>query len=78
MLSITNSGDTIPEEMIEKLFEPFVRANDRGKGLGLGLFIVSQIATAHGGNMAVTSAAGETTFALSIPVTQGTIPVTQG
>jgi signal transduction histidine kinase len=39
------------------LFEPFTRseAGQRGEGLGLGLYIASQIATAHNGSLSVAS-----------------------
>jgi signal transduction histidine kinase len=39
------------------LFEPFTRseAGQRGEGLGLGLYIASQIATAHKGTLSVSS-----------------------
>lgn len=43
--------------MIPLLFEPFSRseAGQRCEGLGLGLYIASQIATAHNGSLSVTS-----------------------
>jgi len=70
MLSIVNGGRPIPPEAREKLFQPFVRgvAGDNRNGLGLGLFIVSEIAKAHGGTMAVSSSDDETCFTFTMPL----------
>ena len=63
VLSIANSGTPIPREAIERLFQPFYRASqDPGQGLGLGLYIASEIARAHGGRIDVTSSPQETRF----------------
>lgn len=63
-LSIVNSGPAITQATIDQLFKPFWRASARAstEGLGLGLFIVSEIARSHGGEMAVRSNDGETRF----------------
>jgi hypothetical protein len=68
-LEITNKGTKIPQEVREKLFEPFYRmeGNEPKKGLGLGLYIASQIALAHGGNINVTSSDEETVFSFVMP-----------
>lgn len=69
-LSIENKGNKISAEAMEKLFQPFSRGNvsTNQKGLGLGLFIASEIAGAHGGNIDVVSNENETTFTLKIPL----------
>jgi signal transduction histidine kinase len=69
-LAVTNQGDPIPEEIRPSLFLPFSRGGERSslQGLGLGLYIASQIALAHGGRIDVES--GETrgtTFVLTMP-----------
>lgn len=68
---VANHGQPIPESAIPKLFEPFVRGEVRDirKGLGLGLHIASQIATAHESLLSVTSDTTETrfTFVMSLP-----------
>jgi phosphoserine phosphatase RsbU/P len=66
-LSVTNAGLPIPAAAHEKLFQPFVRGVNAGKGLGLGLFIVNEIAKAHGGRMSVRSEDDTTRFILEIP-----------
>ncbi|MGB3338100.1 MAG: GAF domain-containing sensor histidine kinase [Devosia sp.] len=70
VLSVANGGDPIQPEQQAALFEPFARPNgSAGKqGLGLGLYIASQIAAAHGGGIDVTSDAAETRFTLTIPL----------
>lgn len=70
-LSVHNDGDPIPAELMEKMFEPMVRGDvvsRSTRSVGLGLFIVRAIATAHGGNVTVTSNAKDgTEFVLTLP-----------
>ena len=70
-VSVHNHGTPIPEALLPHLFEPMVRgaeAGARAKGVGLGLYIVREIARAHGGTVRVESRAGDgTTFTLSLP-----------
>ncbi|MBP0485147.1 GAF domain-containing sensor histidine kinase [Sagittula salina] len=63
-LSVANSGARIPDDMMPNLFLPFERSNDRPsrEGLGLGLFIASEIAKGHGGTLSVTSDDDRTVF----------------
>ena len=65
-LSVTNPG-TIPSELLPQIFEPFRRGKRSKHGLGLGLYIVNQIASAHGGTVNVTSEAGITRFLVTLP-----------
>jgi sigma-B regulation protein RsbU (phosphoserine phosphatase) len=69
-LSVANRGNPIPEVAIERLFEPFFRAEVRAsqQGLGLGLYIASQIAKAHSGTLTVTSTTEETRFMFVMPL----------
>lgn len=63
VLSVRNAGAPIAPEMMPTLFEPFKRgARGRGsRNLGLGLYIVRQIAVAHGGSVEARSSAEEGT-----------------
>lgn len=63
-LSVSNRGEPIPPEMVDHLFKAFHRGQVRnnGEGLGLGLYIASQIAEAHGGRIDVESDSRETRF----------------
>ena len=67
-LSVTNGGSKIPEETVSQLFKPFRRGSGKSghKGLGLGLFIVSQIAQSHGGEVSVLNADCAVTFTFSV------------
>jgi sigma-B regulation protein RsbU (phosphoserine phosphatase) len=69
-LSIINTGEPIPSAALERLFQPFTREDVRPnqQGLGLGLYIASQIAIAHRGNLAVESSEAETKFSLRFPL----------
>lgn len=68
-LSVANPGEPISEDAMRQLFEPFSREHDGpGKqGLGLGLYIASQIAAAHQGEITVTSTPAETCFTFRMP-----------
>lgn len=69
VVSVANSGHPIPEKVRARLFQPFFRGDARPSrnGLGLGLFIASEIAKAHGGTLEVRSTAEETRFTFTMP-----------
>lgn len=46
-LTVTNSGPVIPEDQVQRLFDPFQRLTPTRDGHGLGLAIVSAVAKAH-------------------------------
>lgn len=70
-LEIHNAGQPIPDALRERIFEPMVRGETGSsavRSVGLGLFIVSEIARAHGGVMSVTSELQRgTAFTLRFP-----------
>lgn len=68
-LTVTNSGPTIEASALERLFHPFFRGAVRAsrEGLGLGLFICSEIAKAHDGTITVLSENRSTSFTLRMP-----------
>jgi signal transduction histidine kinase len=53
-LRVVNTGAVVPADMVERLFLPFTRLDDRIRhdGFGLGLALVSSIAAVHGGTVA--------------------------
>jgi signal transduction histidine kinase len=69
-LSVSNAGEPIPPAALERLFQPFFRADVQPskQGLGLGLYIASEIARAHGGVLQVTSTPEETRFVFKMPL----------
>jgi signal transduction histidine kinase len=53
VLRVVNTGELVPDDMVERLFLPFTRLNDRTRhhGFGLGLALVSSIASIHNGTV---------------------------
>ncbi|MEO5685501.1 MAG: GAF domain-containing sensor histidine kinase [Chitinophagaceae bacterium] len=72
VLSVTNNGNQIPDAAMKQLFKAFYRADIKPgqQGLGLGLYIASEIARAHAGVLSVASTTRETSFTLHMPTTQ--------
>lgn len=69
VFSVANSGKPIPAEMMANLFQPFVRGKTtHEQGLGLGLYIASEIAKMHGGKVEATSTPQETRFVFRMPL----------
>jgi signal transduction histidine kinase len=72
-LTVVNAGEAIEQDKIGRLFEPFTRGTSAAPspGLGLGLFIASEIAKAHAGKIEVVSSSEETRFVFRMPIWQG-------
>ena len=70
LFSVANEGLQIPTEALASLFQPFRRGPRAGRtgGVGLGLYIVSEIARAHGGTVEAVSDARATTFLVKLPI----------
>jgi signal transduction histidine kinase len=70
---VTNVGPTIDGAVLDQIFNPLQRGptqedpHSTDGGLGLGLYIVREVALAHGGEVAVRSERGETVFAVRLP-----------
>jgi signal transduction histidine kinase len=66
-ISIADTGGGIPQEQINRIFEPFYTTKE--KGTGLGLMIVQRIVRAHGGRIELESKVGRgTTFRIWLPL----------
>ena len=66
-VSVADTGGGIPQELINRIFEPFYTT--KKKGTGLGLMIVQRIIRAHGGRVELESNVGHgTTFRIWLPL----------
>jgi len=68
VISVTDSGVGIPDDIKPKIFEPFFTTKPAGEGSGLGLDIVKKIIDKHEGKITFTSTPGKTTFSVYLPV----------
>jgi sigma-B regulation protein RsbU (phosphoserine phosphatase) len=68
-LSVSNAGEPIPAVALQRMFQPFARGAVRSdqQGLGLGLYIASEIARAHDGTLTVASTDATTIFTFRMP-----------
>lgn len=71
MISIIDNGQGIPDEKLDKIFQPFYTTKPTGQGTGLGLSIAYDIITKlHGGKINVESTEGSgTKFIITLPIT---------
>lgn len=72
-IAVSNLGAPIPPDVIDRLFEPFVRPESSASqpGLGLGLYIASHIASGHGATLSVSSSTERgTIFVFSMPLAE--------
>ena len=69
VLSISDTGDGIPKENMDRIFDPYFTTKTNGKGTGLGLAVVFGIVKECGGHITVQSDLGKgTTFHIHLPI----------
>ncbi|MGA9533730.1 MAG: ATP-binding protein [Anaerolineales bacterium] len=69
IVQVQDDGGGIPEDLIDKVFDPFVTSKDVGKGTGLGLNITYNIVVfRHSGDIRVESSPGNTCFSVWLPI----------
>jgi signal transduction histidine kinase len=69
-ISVSDNGPGIPDEIKDKIFQPFFTTKPTGQGTGLGLSLSYDIVKAHGGEIIVESPPGDkegTIFTIQIP-----------
>jgi len=69
-ISVSDNGNGIPKNIVDKIFQPFFTTKPTGEGTGLGLSLAHEIVKAHGGELKVETKEGEgTKFIIVIPIT---------
>ena len=69
IVTISDTGKGIPEDVLPKVFDPFFTTKGEGKGTGLGLWITQGIVERHGGTIQMTSREGTgTTVEIQLPL----------
>jgi K+-sensing histidine kinase KdpD len=72
VIRVVDQGPGIPEGERERIFEPFYRREDAGRGFGLGLAIAKGFVEANGGEIAAESVPGQgSTFVVTFPLSPG-------
>jgi signal transduction histidine kinase len=68
VISVTDSGPGVSQEVRERIHEPFFTTKEVGKGTGLGLSISRSIVDSHKGSLWLDDSCGHTRFAFSVPL----------
>jgi len=67
LLRIEDDGPGIPEDIQDKIYDPFFTTKGKGEGTGLGLAVVHGIVRNHGGEIRLDSSPGRTRFDILLP-----------
>ncbi|HEY5407654.1 MAG TPA: ATP-binding protein [Ginsengibacter sp.] len=68
LLTVTDNGNGIPQNIVDKIFQPFFTTKPTGEGTGLGLSLSYDIIKAHGGKIKVETKNGEgSAFIIELP-----------
>jgi signal transduction histidine kinase len=69
-IAFQDEGDGIPEDLLEKIWDPFFTTKEKGTGLGLG--IVKNIIESHGGTIKIENRSnGGAQVTVGLPLWQG-------
>ncbi len=69
VITISDNGPGIPEDIQDKIFQPFFTTKPSGQGTGLGLSLSYDIVKAHGGNISVAPSTDKgTIFTIQLPI----------
>jgi signal transduction histidine kinase len=70
-IKVADNGNGIPQQAVDKIFQPFFTTKPTGQGTGLGLSLSYDIIKAHGGEILVETKEKEgAEFTIKIPTTQ--------
>ena len=67
LIAIKDNGPGIPDDIKEKIFQPFFTTKPTGQGTGLGLSLSYDIVKAHGGELAVETTSDGAKFMFKLP-----------
>ena len=69
LITVSDNGNGIPKNIVDKIFQPFFTTKPTGSGTGLGLSLSYDIIKAHGGEIKVESKEGEgSEFLIQLPI----------
>jgi two-component system NtrC family sensor kinase len=69
LITVIDNGNGIPQNIVDKIFQPFFTTKPTGQGTGLGLSLSYDIVKAHGGEIKVETKEGEgTKFIVQLPI----------
>lgn len=69
VIKVSDNGNGIPKDIIDKIYQPFFTTKPTGQGTGLGLSLSYDIVKAHSGELSVKSNAGKgSTFIIQLPI----------
>lgn len=78
LISVSDTGDGVPEAARERVFEPFFTTKQVGRGTGQGLSVSRQIVVEHGGTLSFESQPGRgATFLVRLPIASRRVPETR-
>jgi CheY-like chemotaxis protein len=78
-ISVSDTGEGIPESIRHRIFEPFFTTKDAGRGTGLGLSAVYGTVAGHNGTVSFTTEEGKgTVFRVLLPVSSAALPEKKG
>jgi PAS domain S-box-containing protein len=79
MLSVSDTGEGIAPDIIDKIFDPYFTTKKKDKGTGLGLSVVHGIINTYGGEIKVYSEVGQgTTFNIYLPLKEKRVEMPTG
>ncbi len=70
-ISVSDTGPGVPDDIRDRIFEPFFSTRPMGEGAGIGLDVARRLARRNGGDITFRSGPGETVFTVTLPAGTG-------